>query len=128
MCFHVCHQLELSAGTVQILIIPVCAEVSIAYQIVSEEADTAFQSNDLGAQGQKLLFQCGQAGTGGQEAFGVGFKQLQAHLHLGKVLFILCCGGGTETDALFYMSRVFKTDLKVSNNRKSPRKTKAIFR
>ena len=33
-----------------------------------------------------------------------------------------------ETDALFYMSRAFKTDLKVSNNRKSPRKTKAIFR
>ena len=98
--FHIGDQLELGPAAVQVVARPVDGEVMVAVQVVGQEPDAAFQRHQLGAQGQDLLFQLRQPRAGAQKAPGIGAEQVQAHLHLAQIGFILGSGGGTEADGI----------------------------
>ena len=73
----------------------------VALQIISEEANAAFQGHELGTPGKIVQLRLGQGTAGAlQEALGVHFVQGKIKVHFGQILLILSTVVGSEADGV----------------------------
>ena len=76
-------------------------KVGVAGEVVGQKADAAFERHHLCAVGQALYFGVGQHFSRDfQKSPGIGFKQADVEMHLGKILLVLRRRARAEADGI----------------------------
>jgi len=98
---HVLNQLELGAGTVEVVARTVDFEIFITIEEIGEEAHSALKGDKLTCVGHELEFLLGH---GTAEFFDKApcelLEQVKTAPDLGKILFVLGSGVGAETEGI----------------------------
>ena len=97
LCQHICRQLDLGTGALQILLGMGGLEIQITVQIVLQEAGRQLQCDDKGAQGQHFHLFFRLIGGAGQESFRVHPEQMQIQM---GILTGFAADGSAETDGV----------------------------
>ena len=99
--FHILHQSELGAASVQIVAFSGNMEVGVPLKVIGEETGSALQSHKVSAPGKHADFIfCQILSAAFQEAFCLSFKQRKGERGLGGIGLILCGSVGAEADGV----------------------------